>query len=172
MSDIATSPDGGWRITGRMVLMALCAFFGVIFIVNGFLLYFAFSTFSGLEGKSAYEAGLRFEEQAIRAEAQAALGWTVGADVARDADGRVAIDVTARDRHDTPIHGVGFTATLERLTQDDFDTVIPLQEVEPGLYRGAVDGIDPGQWRLVLEAVNADGPVYSSQNRILLLDGS
>jgi len=35
-------------ITGRMVLFGLVAFFGVVFAVNGTLIYFAIDSWSGL----------------------------------------------------------------------------------------------------------------------------
>ncbi|MEO1198143.1 MAG: FixH family protein [Pseudomonadota bacterium] len=168
-----TGHDSGGerRITGRTVLLAMIAFFSVIFIANGFLLYFAFTTFSGLEGKSAYEAGLRFEERAIQAEQQAELGWTVAADVARAGQSDVVIvDLHVRDRQDAPVHGMAFTATFERLTQQDDDVAIRLSESEAGRYIGQANAIPAGQWRLVITGEDADSVVYRSANRIVLED--
>ena len=44
-------------IAGRHVLSALIAFFGVMFIANGFLVYYAVSTFSGGERPNPYRSG-------------------------------------------------------------------------------------------------------------------
>ena len=46
------------RWTGWTVLFALLGFFGVIFAVNGLMVYEALSTLSGVDTDSAYQAGL------------------------------------------------------------------------------------------------------------------
>ena len=42
------------RITGRMVLVGLLTFFGVVFAVNGVFVYFALDSWPGLTTEAAY----------------------------------------------------------------------------------------------------------------------
>ena len=113
MASMTDPGSEGRKITGRMVLLALLAFFGVIFTVNGVMMYLAVTTFSGIESRSAYESGLLFEQQVRAANQQAELNWSVGADVAREPTGLVTVTVTARDRYDAPVGGVAFRAEFE-----------------------------------------------------------
>ena len=58
------------RLTGRMVLLCLVGFFGVVFGVNGILVHEALSTFGGVDTDSAYQAGRMFEQDVAMAKAQ------------------------------------------------------------------------------------------------------
>lgn len=157
----------GRKITGRTVLLALLGFFGIIFVANGILIYLAFSTFSGLESRSAYESGLLFEQQVAAANIQAELGWSVDADIAREPSGLVTVTVTVRDRHDAPVKGVAFRAEFEHRANRSHDHALMLVETETGVYRGSVADVDRGQWTLVIEAEDAEKPVFRSESRIV-----
>ena len=52
--------ETGFRLTGRKVLLIFLAFFGTIFAADIFLLTSALRTWSGLEERSAYSAGKRY----------------------------------------------------------------------------------------------------------------
>ena len=62
-------------LTGRHVLIALVAFFGVMLIANGIFVYFAVATFSGGDTSNAYRKGLDYNETLAAAERQAERGW-------------------------------------------------------------------------------------------------
>ena len=53
--------------TGWTVLITLLGFFGVIFAVNGVMIYAALSTLSGTDTDSAYQAGLQYEQEVAQA---------------------------------------------------------------------------------------------------------
>lgn len=167
MASMTDPVSEGRRITGRTVLLALLGFFGVIFIANGILMYLAFSTFSGIESRSAYESGLLFEQQVEAANLQAELGWSVGADIVREPSGRVTVTVTARDRYDAPVKGVAFRAEFEHRANRSHDQALMLVEAETGTYRGSVTDVSRGQWTLVIEAEDAEKPVFRSESRIV-----
>ena len=57
------------QLTGRMVLLCLLGFFGVVFGVNGILIHEALSTFGGVDTESAYQAGRKFEQDVAMAKA-------------------------------------------------------------------------------------------------------
>ena len=59
-----------FRLTGRMVLACLVAFFAIVFGVNAIMIRAAMSTFGGVETQNAYQAGLAFNHQQADALAQ------------------------------------------------------------------------------------------------------
>ena len=94
-------------LTGRHVLIAILAFFGVIFAVNGVMTYIALDSFSGLATEDAYRKGLRYNEQIAAADAQAAKGWRVDVDY-RERSGRISL--TVRDKDELPLRSLQVTA--------------------------------------------------------------
>ncbi len=68
--------------------MLLIAFFGVIFAVNGYFLYSALSTHTGVVAIEPYRKGLAYNERIAADERQKALGWQRQTSLARD--GRVS----------------------------------------------------------------------------------
>ena len=108
MRDLLTQDDDNEaapprRLTGRMVLLCLVGFFGVVFGVNGVLIHEALSTFGGVDTDSAYQAGRMFEHDVAMAKAQDALQWRVEAKVTPMPDGARRIDVVARDAAGQPL---------------------------------------------------------------------
>lgn len=89
---------GGRPMTGRRVLMIMVAFFGVIFLMNFFLLNVASTTFRGLEVESAYRSSQEFNSVLAESAAQRERGWAVDVRVARRPDGIVAAAFTVADR--------------------------------------------------------------------------
>ena len=64
----------GWltkELKGRHVLMVLCGFFVVMFVVNGIFVYFALATFSGGDTSNPYRKGLHYNEMLAADERQA-----------------------------------------------------------------------------------------------------
>ena len=59
----------------KLIPWYLVIFFIVIFIVNGFFVYFATNSFTGLETKDAYNKGLAYNETLIKKNEQEKLGW-------------------------------------------------------------------------------------------------
>ena len=69
------SPLPKTGLTGRHVLLAMLAFFGVIFAVNGAFLYFALGSHSGVVAVEPYRKGLAYNQAIAAAEAQERRGW-------------------------------------------------------------------------------------------------
>ncbi|MFW5680782.1 MAG: FixH family protein, partial [Pseudomonadota bacterium] len=59
----------------RWIPWAFVAFFGVVFLVNGVMVYFAVTTFAGVERRDAFKRAQSYNEVLAEARAQAALGW-------------------------------------------------------------------------------------------------
>jgi nitrogen fixation protein FixH len=155
-------------LTGRMVLVMLLAFFGVVIGVNVTMMKLAIATLSGTEVDSAYSASLGYEKEIAAAHAQAARHWKVDAHIERTADGAAVLQVEARDGDGRPVTGLKFLGRLERPIDKRADLAIDLAEVGIGVYRGRTEAIAPGQWDLVLEGDGKDGRLFLSRNRVLL----
>jgi nitrogen fixation protein FixH len=162
------SPASSRVITGRKVLIYMIAFFGVVFAVNAVMIKVALDTMPGLEVDSAYSASLAFNREARAAEAQVERGWRVDAHVERDAGGRATVRIEARDRAGVPLAGLTFSARLARPADKRLDRVVELVERETGVYRGAVEEVDAGQWDLLLEAERGAARLFKSRDRVVL----
>jgi len=66
------TPVSSRPLTGRMVLVMLLAFFGVVIGVNVTMMKLAIATLPGTEVDSAYSASLGYEKEIVAARAQAA----------------------------------------------------------------------------------------------------
>ena len=65
------------ELTGRMVLFCLVTFFAVVVGVNAVMIGAAVTTFSGVETRNAYQAGVAFAREEAAAEAQESRHWRV-----------------------------------------------------------------------------------------------
>jgi nitrogen fixation protein FixH len=150
----ALRPDTRGTLTGWHVLALLVAFFGTMFIANGFLIYYALGTFSGTVTDSSYQASQAYNLYIAAARAQQLRNWHVTTEAKRFADGHVAIRVVARDADNVPIDTTDFVATLQRPTTRSQDRPVPLTANldEPGVYVGTVADVSLGQWSLVIAA--------------------
>ena len=155
-------------LTGRLVLIMLLGFFGVVFGVNFTLMELAIATLPGTEVDSAYSASLGYEKEIAAAHDQTARKWKVEAHIERDGSGGASLLVEARDGSGQPMTGLKFQGTLERPTDKRADLAVSLAEVGIGIYRGSAPAIAPGQWDLVLEGNSAGRRMFMSKNRVLL----
>jgi nitrogen fixation protein FixH len=155
-------------LTGRMVLVMLLAFFGVVIGVNFTLMELAIATLPGTEVDSAYSASIGYEKEIAAAHDQTARNWKIDAHIERDSNGGAILQVEARDDNGRPMTGLKFQGTLERPTDKRADLAVSLAEVGIGLYRGSAHAVAPGQWDLVLEGDQAGERVFLSKNRVLL----
>ena len=156
------------ELTGRMVLLVLLAFFGVVIGVNVTMMKLAISTLPGTEVDSAYSASLGYEKEIAAARDQDSRHWEVDAHVERAADGAAMLQLTARDQDGRPVTGLKFEGRFERPTDKRADLAVELSEVGTGIYRGRLDAVAAGQWDLVLEGDAAGRRMFLSKNRVLL----
>jgi nitrogen fixation protein FixH len=155
-------------LTGRLVLIMLLGFFGIVFGVNFTLMELAIATLPGTEVDSAYTASLGYEKEIAAAHDQTARKWKVEAHIERDGSGGATLQVEVRDGSGQPMTGLKFQGTLERPTDKRADLAVSLAEVGIGIYRGSAPAIAPGQWDLVLEGDSAGRRMFMSKNRVLL----
>ncbi|MEM8877533.1 MAG: FixH family protein [Pseudomonadota bacterium] len=152
-------------VTGRTVLLYLMAFFGVMLIANGFFVYFALSTFSGLDNPSSYKAGRNYTSQIEAAQAQAIRAWTVKADIARSGAG-ANIELLATDHADAPVRGVDFAVHLGHPADRRHDFSVPLAVSDLGHFRGRAETLAEGWWTVTIIGTRDGETVYKSTERL------
>jgi nitrogen fixation protein FixH len=161
------APHGSPRpFTGRSMLIAMTTFFGIVFAVNGYFMFAALKTYSGVVSVEPYRKGLAYNDRIDASERQALRGWTDTVTLERD--GRLSLNILDRDQ--AHVHELLISATISRPSTTKFDRGILLTEQSDGTYAAAVGELEAGNWILTLEARagNTDEPVYRSRRRLWL----
>lgn len=150
------------ELTGRHVLTILILAFGVIIGVNMVLMVSAIKTFPGLEVKNSYVASQDFNDAE---RAQSALGWTP---VVRFANDLLVLTIT--DAGGNAVFPETLDFKIGRPTHGRDDMVLTLLREDHG-YAVPV-ALGNGKWRIYLDAVTADGAVYSKHMEVFVTDGN
>lgn len=164
----APATPSGKILTGRMVLIYILAFFGVVIAVNGVMMKLAIDTLSGTVVDGAYAVGNAYNQELKAARAQAERGWQVAAHVDRYPDSAVSVRIDARDRAGGPVSGMAFSAQLARPADKRGDRFVTLSDIGGGAYRGSAEDVAPGQWDLIIQAERGGERVFLSRNRLVL----
>lgn len=155
------------EVTGRMVMICLLAFFGVVFAVNIAMLRAATSTFGGVETESVYRSGILFKREIAAARAQEKLRWQVNGTVTRDGEGRTIVEILVRDPGGFAPSGIDLDALLAHPTDSRHDHHLVLAQSRAGVYR-AVEDTGAGQWNLVINIYRGEERVFLSRSRVIL----
>jgi nitrogen fixation protein FixH len=154
-------------LTGRMVLSYLVAFFAVVASVNAVMVRAAISTFSGIETRNPYQAGLSYSREEAAARAQETRHWQVTAKLRHQSDGETALELSARDKANQPLTDLDARVTLEHPTDRRLDHPVDMRLDGPGHFRGASTP-EPGQWDLVIDLTRGGERLFRSRERVTL----
>lgn len=158
----------GWQLTGRQVLLGFCAFFGIVFAVNGYFLFSALATHTGVVSVEPYRKGLAYNERIAASDRQAARGWTDEITVA--SDGGVAVRV--KDATGKAVSGLKLVGTIGRPSTSRGEIGLAFREQSEGLYVASAGAKrDGGAWLVAIEAHEglADAePEYRARRRLWL----
>jgi nitrogen fixation protein FixH len=138
-------------LTGRHVLFILIGFFAVIFAVNGLFVYYAESSFSGLETTNPFVKGIDYNEEIAAAKAQQKLGWPVSLEQTAG-----VLMAEYKTRGNQPLDGLAVTAKITRAATDRYDQSLSLKGMGRGHYSVNFAPSLKGQWLVRLEASDAD----------------
>lgn len=143
------------HLTGRHAFALILAFFGVIFVANGALVYYALQSWSGLTSSDAYREGIAYNRTLATAQRQVALGWR----------SRVSFDgkhVTLRihDSDGTPLPKLSVSLRLIRPVRSGSDVDGTVIEVAPGIYVADFVAPLPGRWVAAVMAHDGTGHEY------------
>jgi nitrogen fixation protein FixH len=153
-------------IDGRHVLAGLTAFFGVMLLVNAIFVYFALSTFGGIDTENAYRKGLHYNAVLEAAHRQAELGWQTS--VAYDeALGVLSLKIT--DSNGGAIKGLAIEGRLIRPATDRFDRRLgSFEEWAGGHYVLPIEPLDRGAWIVDLVAQSSIRSPFHVRERLWL----
>ena len=166
-ADHSQQPQTGFRLTGRMVLLILIAFFGIVVGVNVFMAYVAVNTFSGMQSQRPYETGLDFNRTLKSAHVQQEQHWQVTSHYERAADGHVSLKLSLRDGQGKPVEGTATKVSLLSPVNALKDVVFDLVPQGVGEFTGTASA-DAGQWDLVIEVKKENTEVFRSVSRVSL----
>ncbi len=163
-----TAPTAAPRLlTGRMVLVYLLGFFGIVAAANAVLIHEATSTFGGVETENAYKAGLSFGRDIAAARAQDALHWRVEGSVHLDATGKAVSEINVTDAGGHPIAGIEVFGLLSHPTNRKLDRTFTMTQVSSDRFRGTTEAA-PGQWDFIVDIDRNSEQVFQSRTRVLL----
>jgi nitrogen fixation protein FixH len=154
-------------ITGRFVLIAFIAFFGVVGAVNAVMMTLAIKTMPGLDVKNGYVASQAMNGEISAMRQQAERGWK--ADIAVQLkNGSAPVSIQLTDRDGAPVTGLDVKARLAHPALTRADHVAAMIEAGPGQYTAEWPDILPGAWTIVVEAGRGGERVYATRNRVVL----
>ena len=164
MKEESDYQPGGRALTGRMVMLMLVAFFGLMLLVNGIMATMAVKTFSGLDSDNPFDTGLAYNKEIAAAKAQAALGWAV--DLNRSPDGAgTQVTATVKDKAGLPVAGLDVQLHFHHPANRKLDHDVSASPVAEGVYAGAAQ-LTPGRWDVEID-LNRDGArQYRSRNQL------
>jgi nitrogen fixation protein FixH len=161
---IATQNRQG--LSGRHVLIGFLVFFGIIFLVNGTLIYAALSTHTGVVANEPYRKGLAYNQRIAADERQARLGWNETLELSQN--GRVTLLLMESDGR--AVKGLKIKGILGRPATNRQDIKLALAETSPGHYEAQTFPMAQGSWLITVEA-RLDGnvePIYRTRRRLWL----
>ncbi len=138
----------------------IVAGFGVVTAVNGVMIWFALTTFTGLDREEPYLRGIGYNDVLAEARDQAATGWAAAVDAAPD---RLAVEVA--DAGAGPLRGAAVYARIKRPVDAHLDFETDLAAVGGGRYVAFVDWPAKGQWD-VLVTIEHGGRRLQHQERV------
>ncbi len=152
----AASRNGVQRpLTGRHAFALIVAFFGVIFVANGALVFYAFQSWSGLTSTDAYREGIAYNRTLATAQRQVALGWRSRVSF----DGK-RVTLHIHDSDGAPLPELFVSLRLIRPVRSGNDVDGVVIEVAPGVYVADFVAPLPGRWVAAVLAHDDTGHEY------------
>jgi nitrogen fixation protein FixH len=151
----------------RWIPYAFIAFFGVVLLANGAMIWLAFATWTGLETERAYQKGLAYNRVLDQAEAQASLGWHVDLEFVQADQRALAVKLALADRRGDLIEDARVSTTFYRPTHEGHDRVAAIPHRYGGEYEAQVELPLAGQWDVHLSIERA-GEIWREARRVYL----
>jgi nitrogen fixation protein FixH len=143
-----------WAVAGALA---------VVVVVNAGMMWAALSTFPGAAGSDGFDLSNSYDRVLDRAARQAALGWTVVANLDTDAHAVIALI----DRTGNPLAGAQVEARAERPVGPAETATLTFQAAPGGAYRAVQALAEPGQWDLQI-SVRVDDKVVNVTRRVIV----
>jgi nitrogen fixation protein FixH len=146
----------------RWFPVAMIGAMGIVFAVNGVMVYDALHSFPGAAGSDGFDLSNRYDHVLATAQRQAALGWQIEADVTATHQPSLLL----ADRNGAPLAATAIDASAERPIGPPDTTALAFHPIGHGRYQ-AETSLFSGQWDIML-TVHADGRLYSATRRVVV----
>ncbi len=151
----------------RWIPWCFVAFFVVIALADGIMVYLAVSTQTGVVADKTYDKGLRYNQTLQAARAQEALGWKMHLPDQLPQQGKLVM--RWMDKAGKPLVGLQLRSTAVRPVQDGQDFPILWRENAPGEYIAEVHFSAVGQWDVEVQALHESvGQPYETVQRVMV----
>ena len=155
------------KFTGKHVLLWLFGFFGVMFIANGFFVYYARTSWPGVVEDSPYQASQNYNKTLAEAEEQKLRDWHMALSLKRRQQD-VFLVIEAKDKDGKPLTDLTIEATVGRQVTEDYDHALTLSPAGDGIYQGEIGSLDPGRWRVEFEALQQGQLLFRTHEIVAL----
>ncbi|TNE34842.1 MAG: hypothetical protein EP348_10145 [Alphaproteobacteria bacterium] len=151
-----TAAPTGKVLTGKHVLLILCAFFGVMFAVNGAFVYFALGSFSGLSDDAPYNHGIHYNQEFAHHQRMEARQWQPVLKFVETNDHRAGeLVLSLKDADGNLLTELDVNATLRRPVVAKNDMTLHFK-YDGEKYKADIPLDGKGQWDAVV-LVNGGG---------------
>ncbi len=141
--------------------------FLIVFAVNGLMIYFATSTFNGLETEDYFLKGIHYDQDIAGAKAQKDRAWKVDLAFVSEAPGKGRVTLNLRDKDGALLKDAKVRIKFIRPTMQGYDRTIQPESAGDGRYVAAIDLPLPGVWDMRIAIDHASGD-YQDQQRIMV----
>ena len=143
---------------------AFVAFFAVVFLANGIMIFSALNTWRGLASESPWVKDAGYKGVVDPDAARGGLDWRVGIDVTgHDGGRRAEVAVRLTGGSGKPVEANRVRVGFVRPTDDGYDTTARLQPQGGGVYRARVDLPVPGLWEVRVAAERGSDSIHRSK---------
>jgi nitrogen fixation protein FixH len=116
--------------------------FVLVIAINGVMVWFAVSSFSGLYSDHARDRGLHYNQVMAEQRERDALGWTI--ETSWQSDGRLGL--TVKDAGGRPLVGAAVAIALIRPAEKRTPVEVAMEPIGEGRFAGIVDLPARGNW--------------------------
>jgi nitrogen fixation protein FixH len=154
--------------TTRKPLWIIIGCFSVVLIANGFLVFFALTTWTGLETEQPYVKGLAYNTNLESAKRQQALAWQVKFTTSFEPGEENSANIQAHftDGAGRSLIDLDVRILVTRPTHAGYDLELALVHSSDGIYRGDLTLPLKGQWDFRILARRGED-VYQRVERIV-----
>jgi nitrogen fixation protein FixH len=150
-------------LTGRVILLWLAGFFGVVIAVDAGFIWASVATYRGEDEQKPYLQGIEYNRTLDRRAEQARLGWTSHIEARRLPSGAVDLVVTLRNAAGAPQSVARLDGELRHPADETRDHPLHLVERRKGEYGAQLSGVSPGAWDVVVSTPQGAVPFEASE---------
>lgn len=143
-------------------------FFGVIFIMNGIMIYIANTSWTGLDTDNAYQKGLNYNKQLSQKEQQNASGWQAEITFKKTNNkqtGNLYVGISTAEGN--PVENVSAIIKIQRPTNSEFDTEYAFETRSDGIFDWPISFPLEGQWDIKVEVMKEE-QIFKAEKRLVI----